>query len=121
MHLLVILLQQLLGMLPGKQPVPQAEVVRPRPAEPRNSDPASFAGLTGSEFVGAWGYWTILPMFEAMEIRVPWGADFHRRRKPAGTVPQKPHGPQEPGGFWRRAPGESADSILSPGESPGQR
>ena len=97
MHLLVILLQQLLGMLPSKQPVPQAEVVRPRSAEPRNSDSASFVG-----YEGAWGHWTILPMLVAKEIRAPWGAEFHRRREPG-----------------KRESGTMADHFLSPGESPG--
>jgi hypothetical protein len=99
MHLLVILLQQLLGMLPSKQPVPQAEVVRPRSAEPRNSDPAAFAGYEGTGCEGVWGYWTVLPMLEAKEIRAPWGAEVHRRQKSAGPVMH----------------------LLSPGDSPGER
>jgi hypothetical protein len=86
MHLLVILLQQLLGMLPSKQPVPQAEVVRPRPAEPRNSDSA-FAGLERTAFGGAGGYWTILPMLAAKGTRAPGGAEIHRRQISARTVP----------------------------------
>lgn len=44
MHLLVILLQQLLGLLTSEQPVPQAEVVRPRTSEPRGSDSSAMAG-----------------------------------------------------------------------------
>jgi len=84
MHLLVILLQQLLGMLPSKQPVPQAEVVRPRPAEPRNSDSASFAGFERSGDEGIWSDWTSFSVLETNETRAPWGAEFHRRRKPTG-------------------------------------
>jgi hypothetical protein len=107
MHLLVILLQQLLGMLPSKQPVPQAEVVRPRPAEPRNSDSASFAGLSAGfygvgfeiQYGGGWGRWSVLPMLEAKEIRAPWGAEFRRRQKP----------------------GRNLGHLLSPGESPGEK
>jgi hypothetical protein len=117
MHLLVILLQQLLGMLPSKQPVPQAEVVRPRSAEPRNSDSASFGG-----YEDAWGYWTILPMLEAQEIRAPWGAEFHRWRKPAGTASSgavlKSTGSKDAG---LQVPGNAVDHILSFGDSPGEK
>ena len=117
MHLLVILLQQLLGMLPSKQPVPQAEVVRPRSAEPRNSDSASFVG-----YEGAWGCWTILPMLEAQEIRAPWGAEFHRWRKPAGTVLQVATSQGVvPKSTGRQVPGNAVDHILSPGKSPGEK
>ena len=115
MHLLVILLQQLLGMLPSKQPVPQAEVVRPRPAEPRNSDSSSFAGYEGAGYEGAWGYWTILTRLEAKEIRAPWGAEFHRRRNAAGTAPPDPGT-----AILRKAVLEKAvNQTLSPGDSPG--
>ncbi|HWC88160.1 MAG TPA: hypothetical protein VG433_00835, partial [Pirellulales bacterium] len=38
------LLQQLLGLLTSEQPVPQAEVVRPRTSEPRGSDSSAMAG-----------------------------------------------------------------------------
>ncbi len=98
MHLLVILLQQLLGMLPSKQPVPQAEVVRPRSNEPRNNDPASFAG-----YELAWGSWNRLPMPDAPRIRTPIVGKFEQWRKPG--------------------PGNSshtAEQPLSPGESPGE-
>lgn len=39
MHLLIILLQQLLGMLPGSKQVPQAEVVRNGGANPNSGEP----------------------------------------------------------------------------------
>ena len=73
----------------------------------QQSDPASFAG-----YEGAWGYWTILPMLDAKEIRAPWGAEFHRREKPAMT------GLRESG---QRESTGTVDHILSPGESPGER
>ncbi|HEY5315642.1 MAG TPA: hypothetical protein VIK18_24140 [Pirellulales bacterium] len=44
MHLLVILLEQLLGLLSSEQSVPQVEVVRPRSSEPRGSDSSAMAG-----------------------------------------------------------------------------
>jgi hypothetical protein len=115
MHLLVILLQQLLGMLPSKQPVPQAEVVRPRSAEPRNSDSSSFAGYEGAGYEGAWGNWTVLPMLEAKEIRAPWGAEFHRRRNAAGTAPPDPGKAILGKAFLERA----VNHFLPPGKSPG--
>ncbi len=39
MHLLIILLQQLLGMLPGSKKVPQPEVVRKGSATPNAGEP----------------------------------------------------------------------------------
>jgi hypothetical protein len=108
MHLLVILLQQLLGMLPSKQPVPQAEVVRPRSTEPRNSDSASFVGHQGVGHEGAWGDWTVLSMLEAKEIRAPWGAEFRWRREPGTKV------------SGMAVSGLTVDHIRSPGESPGE-
>ena len=39
MHLLIILLQQLLGMLPGSKKVPQPEVVRKSSANPNAGEP----------------------------------------------------------------------------------
>ena len=39
MHLLIILLQQLLGMLPGSKQVPQAEVVAGGSAKPSSGEP----------------------------------------------------------------------------------
>ena len=39
MHLLIILLQQLLGMLPGSKQVPQAEVVTGGSAKPNAGEP----------------------------------------------------------------------------------
>lgn len=39
MHLLIILLQQLLGMLPGSKKVPQPEVVRKGSANPNAGEP----------------------------------------------------------------------------------
>jgi len=39
MHLLIILLQQLLGMLPGSKQVPQAEVVTGGSATPNSGEP----------------------------------------------------------------------------------
>jgi hypothetical protein len=45
MHLLIIILQQLLGMLPSEKKVPAAEVVRPRQPDPRGSDPNAYNRL----------------------------------------------------------------------------
>jgi len=45
MHLLIILLQQLLGMLPGSKTVPQAEVVRNGGANPNSGEPDACGGI----------------------------------------------------------------------------
>ena len=49
MHLLIILLQQLLGMLPGSKKAPQAEVVRTRQPNSSSSESDAFQRLGVSQ------------------------------------------------------------------------
>jgi len=57
MHLLLILLQQLLGMLPNSKQAPQGEVVRKRQPNDTRSEPDAFARLGLSQD----GWMTTLP------------------------------------------------------------
>lgn len=52
MHLLLILLQQLLGMLPSSKQAPQGEVVRTRQPNESRSEPDAFGRLGLSQ--GGW-------------------------------------------------------------------
>ena len=89
MHLLIIILQQLLGLLPngeGKQ-APQVELARaPRPnqrgANPRSSDPGAFLGIESRRRDWMTRYWKSGPR------SLEWSNDFALRaqgRRPSGT------------------------------------
>jgi hypothetical protein len=75
MHLLVIILQQLLGMLKSKKPAAEPEVVRPRHPEPRGSEPKAcqrmnlaWDGIVGDQRF-ADGWMTVLPTLDNSLLR----------------------------------------------------
>ena len=72
MHLLLILLQQLLGMLPSAKQAPQGEVVRTRQPNETRSEPDAYRRLGLSKD----GWMTTLPGCLCAEDRPPTaGAD----------------------------------------------
>jgi len=99
MHLLIIILQQLLGLLPngeGKK-APQVELARaPRPksrgAAPRNSDPGAFLGIESQRRDWMTRYWKSGPhrmdYSNLEDSSLVWMIDIAPRAhgcRPAGT------------------------------------
>jgi hypothetical protein len=79
MHLLIILLQQLLGMLPGSKKAPQAEVVRTRQPSSSSSESDAFQRLGVSQD----GWMTILRRHEGADGPPPRAAALQLGRNPA--------------------------------------
>ncbi|MEX2559786.1 MAG: hypothetical protein WD403_07715 [Pirellulales bacterium] len=98
MHLLIILLDQLLGMLRSARKARQAEVVVPRQNEPGGSDPAA----SGRLWFPGHGWMTVLPVWGGGPVRPPGGPLVHVGRlvrggrwghdggSPCGRAPDDP-------------------------------
>jgi hypothetical protein len=76
MHLLIIILQQLLGLLPSSEgkKAPQVELARPPRQSPHGSDPSPCLGL----LLPPAGWMTLVPVVERV------GERSLRRRRPQG-------------------------------------
>jgi hypothetical protein len=85
MHLLVILLQQLLGVLKGKQPAPQAEIVRPRQPEARGPESNAFARIDW----GTESWMTMVPTVIGGG-RCRYGGKRHRERRRLSDTGERP-------------------------------
>lgn len=90
MHLLVILLQQLLGLLPGGKKAPQPEAVPVRRSNPRVPDSAARHDGNVSQF--HWGsrmdWMTVPPFFNEVGVRPPnTGFSDLRIRRQSGETP----------------------------------
>jgi hypothetical protein len=98
MHLLVILLQQLLGMLPGGKKAPQPEAVPVRRSNPRGPDSAARHDGNVSQF--RWDsridWMTVPPFFNGAGVS-PSSSGFSdsRSRRRSGDVPVQGSPPGE--------------------------
>ena len=86
MHLLIILLQQLLGMLPGSKQVPQAEVVRNGGANPNSGEPDACGRIDLP--LGGWmtPFETFYGAARRRLSRVTWAAARACRPSAAGAM-----------------------------------
>jgi len=81
MHLLIIILQQLLGMLPSSKQAPQAEVVRRERPQPNGSEGDACLRLAPPKN----GWMSVLTVLEGLRHR-PFCAVMVRRDRPARIV-----------------------------------
>jgi len=79
MHLLIIILQQLLGMLPSSKQATQPEVVRRERPQPNGSEPDACLRLARPII----GWMSVLTVLEGIRLRPPCAA---RRERPAPPV-----------------------------------
>jgi hypothetical protein len=97
MHLLVILLQQLLGMLPGGKKAPQPEAVPVRHSNNRGSDSAPRHDGKMSQF--HWDsridWMTVPPFFNGVGVPPNSGFSNLRVRRQSGEVPLQGSPPGE--------------------------
>lgn len=77
MHLLIVLLQQLLGMLPSAKKVLQPEVVRKGTPKPTGSEPDAYSGVARS------GQSWMTTICQALSVFLESPASF-RRHRPTG-------------------------------------
>ena len=81
MHLLIIILQQLLGMLPSSKQAPQVEVVRRERPQPNGSEGDACLRVA----LPTTGWMSVLTVLEGLRQRPPLAVTL-RRNRPAQSV-----------------------------------